>query len=131
MSQPISNLAELLRSMTPKLNAGVYYFATLNNDDVLPLSKTIATIREEEGLSVIVNEETVAEYALQAQFKCAWISLTVHSDLEAVGLTAAFATALSNVGISCNVVAGNYHDHIFVPYEKAELAMQTLRSLQN
>lgn len=131
MSQPISNLAELLRSMTPKLNAGVYYFATLNNDDVLPLSKTIATIREEEGLSVIVNEETVAEYALQAQFKCAWISLTVHSDLEAVGLTAAFATALGNVGISCNVVAGNYHDHIFVPYEKAELAMQTLRSLQN
>lgn len=131
MSQPISNLAELLRSMTPKLNAGVYYFATLNNDDELPLSKTIATIREEEGLSVIVNEETVAEYALQAQFKCAWISLTVHSDLEAVGLTAAFATALGNVGISCNVVAGNYHDHIFVPYEKAELAMQTLRSLQN
>lgn len=131
MSQPISNLAELLRSMTPKLNAGVYYFATLNNDDVLPLSKTIATIREEEGLSVIVNEETVAEYALQAQFKCAWISLTVHSDLEAVGLTAAFATALGKVGISCNVVAGNYHDHIFVPYEKAELAMQTLRSLQN
>lgn len=131
MSQPISNLAELLRSMTPKLNAGVYYFATLNNDDVLPLSKIIATIREEEGLSVIVNEETVAEYALQAQFKCAWISLTVHSDLEAVGLTAAFATALGKVGISCNVVAGNYHDHIFVPYEKAELAMQTLRSLQN
>lgn len=131
MPQPISNLAELLRSMTPKLNAGVYYFATLNNDDVLPLSKIIATIREEEGLSVIVNEETVAEYALQAQFKCAWISLTVHSDLEAVGLTAAFATALGNVGISCNVVAGNYHDHIFVPYEKAELAMQTLRSLQN
>lgn len=131
MSQPISNLAELLRSMTPKLNAGVYYFATLNNDDVLPLSKIIATIREEEGLSVIVNEETVAEYALQAQFKCVWITLTVHSDLEAVGLTAAFATALGKVGISCNVVAGNYHDHIFVPYEKAELAMQTLRSLQN
>lgn len=131
MSQPISNLAELLRSMTPKLNAGVYYFATLNNDDELPLSKIIATIREEEGLSVIVNEETVAEYSLQAQFKCAWISLTVYSDLEAVGLTAAFATALGNVGISCNVVAGNYHDHIFVPYEKAELAMQTLRSLQN
>ena len=131
MSQPISNLVELLRSMTPKLNAGVYYFATLNNDNNLPLSKTIATIREEEGLSVIVNEETVAEYALQAQFKCAWISLTVHSDLEAVGLTAAFATSLGNVGISCNVVAGNYHDHIFVPYEKAELAMQTLRSLQN
>lgn len=131
MSRPISNLDELLRTMTPKLNDGAYCFATLNNDDDLPLSKIIAGIREEEGLSVIVNEETAAEYGLQAQFKCAWISLTVHSDLEAVGLTAAFATALGNVGISCNVVAGNYHDHIFVPYEKAELAMQTLRNLQN
>ncbi|AGH37364.1 ACT domain-containing protein [Bibersteinia trehalosi] len=130
MSQAISNLNELLRTMTPKLNDGVYYFATLNHDDDLPLAKIIATIREEEGLSVVINEETVAEYGLQAQFKCAWISLTVHSDLAAVGLTAAFATALGNVGISCNVVAGNYHDHIFVPYEKATLAMQTLRDLQ-
>ena len=55
---------------------------------------------------------------------------TVHSDLNAVGLTAAFASALGGAGISCNVVAGAYHDHLFVPVERADDAMRALRSLQ-
>lgn len=131
MTKPINNLNELIRSMTPALNEGVYYFATLPTTEILlPMNKLIATIYEPEGLSVVVSEETVHEYQLEAQFKCAWITLTVHSDLAAVGLTAAFATALGKAEISCNVVAGNFHDHIFVPYEKAELAMQTLITLQ-
>lgn len=130
MTKPINNLNELLRSMTPKLNAGVYYFATVQTDTAVPLSDIIATIREPEGLSIVVSEQTAAQFGLDAQFKCAWITLTVHSDLAAVGLTAAFATALGKADISCNVVAGNYHDHIFVPFDKAELAMQTLEQLQ-
>ncbi len=130
MSKVINQLDELLRTMTPTLHDGVYYFATLKHDDELPFANIIASIREEEGVSVVVSEQTVADYGLQAQFQCAWISLTVHSDLAAVGLTAAFASALGQVGISCNVVAGNYHDHIFVPYDKAALAMQTLQALQ-
>ena len=64
------------------------------------------------------------------QFKAAWITLTVHSDLAAVGLTAVFAKVLGEANISCNVVAGNCHDHIFVPYEKADIAMITLHALQ-
>jgi uncharacterized protein len=56
--------------------------------------------------------------------------LTVNSALEAVGLTAAFATALGNSGISCNVVAGACHDHIFVPLELADAAMHVLHLLQ-
>jgi uncharacterized protein len=59
----------------------------------------------------------------------AWITLTVHSALEAVGLTAAFSKALADVNISCNVVAGYYHDHIFVPQQDAEKAMAVLESL--
>ncbi|OOF52261.1 ACT domain-containing protein [Rodentibacter trehalosifermentans] len=130
MSNPISNLKVLLASMAPTLNKGVYYFATLKPEQHLPISDFIATIREEEGLSVVVSEETAKIYSIETQFKAAWITLTVHSDLAAVGLTAAFANALGQANISCNVVAGNFHDHIFVPYEKADLAMSVLRGLQ-
>jgi hypothetical protein len=64
-------------------------------------------------------------------FHCASIPLNVNSDLNAVGLTAAFAKALGDEGINCNVVARAYHDHIFVPKELADKAEATLRRLQN
>jgi hypothetical protein len=63
-------------------------------------------------------------------FRAAWITLTVHSDLQAVGLTAAVATALAQSGISCNVVAAAFHDHIFVPVESAKEALSVLQQLQ-
>jgi hypothetical protein len=63
-------------------------------------------------------------------FRAAWITLTVHSDLNAVGLTAAFARALGEANISCNVIAAAYHDHIFVPVEEGERAVNVLRELQ-
>ena len=126
MKNPITNLNLLLASMEPTLNAGIYYFATLKPEQ----DALIATIREEEGLSVVVTEETAQNYKLAVQFKAAWITLTVHSDLAAVGFTAVFAKVLGEANISCNVVAGNCHDHIFVPYEKADIEMITLHALQ-
>ena len=126
MKNPITNLNLLLASMEPTLNAGIYYFATLKPEQ----DALIATIREEEGLSVVVTEETAQNYKLAVQFKAAWITLTVHSDLAAVGLTAVFAKVLGEANISCNVVAGNCHGHIFVPYEKADIEMITLHALQ-
>ncbi|MBF0750836.1 MULTISPECIES: ACT domain-containing protein [unclassified Pasteurella] len=130
MTTPIRHLNVLLSSMKPELNEGAYYFATLKLEQNLPSAALIATIREKEGLSVVVTEKTAKDYHLDVQFKAAWITLTVHSDLAAVGLTAAFAKALGEAEISCNVVAGNFHDHIFVPYEQAALAMETLHTLQ-
>jgi hypothetical protein len=64
------------------------------------------------------------------QFRAAWITLQVHSDLAAVGLTAAFSSALAQAGISCNVVAGMHHDHLFVPVDQAQQAMRSLQALQ-
>ena len=130
MTLPINNLNELLRTMTPYLNEGIYLFATVEPDTAIPLLEIISSIQEQEGLSIVVSEQTAQKYQLNAQFRAAWITLTVHSDLAAVGLTAAFATALGQAQISCNVVAGNYHDHIFVPYEQADLAMSVLKKLQ-
>jgi hypothetical protein len=57
------------------------------------------------------------------------ITLTVHSALEGVGLTAAVSGALAEQGIACNVVAGFHHDHLFVPWERREEALGVLRKV--
>ena len=93
--------------------------------------QVIGTFREQEGLTVIVEAETAMRAGAPVVLRAAWITLTVHSDLEAVGLTAAFATALGAAGISCNVVAAAHHDHIFVPTHAAERAMAALKKLQS
>jgi hypothetical protein len=56
----------------------------------------------------------------------AWLSLTVQSSLEAVGLTAAFAAMLGEIDIPCNVLAGYLHDHILVPVDRAQEAIDAL-----
>jgi len=60
----------------------------------------------------------------------AWITLSVHSSLEAVCLTAPFSKALADKGISCNVIAGFYHDHIFIGEGDKEKAILVLRNMQ-
>ncbi len=130
MSQPISNLSELISHMTPVLREGVYVFATLPQDVTINVTDVLAMVREVEGLTVVVTEDVAKQLCLSIAFRAAWISLTVHSDLESVGLTAAFAEALGRACISCNVMAGVYHDHVFVPVAKADQAMSVLNALQ-
>lgn len=125
----ITDLKKLLTHMQPVLNEGRYAFVVLAEDVAIDPALLVATIREPEGLSAIVPEQLALELELPIVFTAAWISLTVHSDLAAVGLTAAFANALADRGISCNVVAGVHHDHLFVPVDDARDAMDALRAL--
>lgn len=127
---PMSDLSELLQGLEPELNAGTFIFGTVETDQHLAYADVVAFVREPEGISVVVSEEVAARSGLRAAMKSAWITLTVHSDLQAVGLTAAFSAVLGKAGISCNVVAGTNHDHIFVPVHQAQAAMDALRSLQ-
>ena len=127
---PVSDLSVLLKTLEPALNPGVFVFASVKDGHAIDPAVIVASIREPEGLSVITSEADAAISGLNPLFKCAWITLTVNSALAAVGLTAAFATALGRSGISCNVVAGAYHDHIFVPLESAQTAMHVLHQLQ-
>lgn len=130
MSPPISDLSLLLRSMEPVLNPGVFVFTSIQDMAEIEASTIVASIREPEGLSVVMRESDARQRGLPILFRAAWITLTVHSDLAAVGLTAAFSSALAAAGIGCNVVAGAYHDHLFVPFETSERAMLALRNLQ-
>jgi hypothetical protein len=127
----ITQLGTLLKTMEPELQPGNYVFATLGPNHTVHLADVIAVVREPEGLSVVVEESEAEALGMDVHLRCAWIPLLVNSDLTAVGLTAAFATALASAGISCNVVADNKHDHIVVPAGQAELAMHELRALQH
>ena len=68
---------------------------------------------------------------LSYQFIASWITLKIHSSLEAVGLTAAFSNELAKYNISCNVVAGYYHDHIFVDHKEGEETIKILTAFSN
>jgi len=122
-------LATLLRSMSPHLNEGDYVFCTLPNHQIPAGCEVIGSFREQEGLTLIVERQQAQQAGLAFDYVAAWITLNVHSALEAVGLTAAFASALGKAGISCNVIAGYYHDHLFVGRADAERAMQVLQQL--
>ncbi|MFV3385626.1 ACT domain-containing protein [Pseudomonas sp. NY15364] len=124
-----TNLARLLQSMTPQLNPGQYVFCCVPAEYDCSGLQPIASLRESEGLSLVLPREVADAYNLSYDYVAAWITLEVHSSLAAVGLTASFSTALAQAGISCNVVAGFHHDHLFVPCERAEKVLSTLRAL--
>lgn len=91
--------------------------------------EAVATVRETEGLSLVTTQQQADRVGLTYDFVAGWITLRVHPALEAVGLTAAVSTAFASAGISCNVIAGYYHDHLLVPIEKAERALLVLQKL--
>lgn len=126
----ISDLAVLLRSMEPTLRPGACVYCMVPFGTDISALSPLATVAESEGLTLVLSEEQAVAAGLSVLFRAAWITLTVHSDLQAVGLTAAFAGALSRAGISCNVIAGAFHDHILVPIEQAQQALAALKALQ-
>jgi hypothetical protein len=127
---PLTDLDALIRSMAPVLQPDAYAFVSLPGDTHVDAADIVASVREPEGLSLVVERAVAERAGLTPAFVCRWITLTVHSDLAAVGLTAAVARALADDGIACNVVAGTYHDHLFVPADRAGDAMAALQRLQ-
>lgn len=120
------NLEILLKTMKPKINLGEFVFCEVKNLEKINLSEIVMTFREEESITIIAQKEIADKLNLKYSFIASWITLTIHSSLEAVGLTAAFSKALTENGISCNVVAAFYHDHIFVDKKDTEKTMEIL-----
>lgn len=124
-----TDLSKLVPEMTPKLNLGKYVFTSVKSDQPVDLSHAICSFREEEGITLILEQNKADELGVSYDFVASWITLQIHSSLEAVGLTAVFSSALAKNGISCNVVAGYYHDHIFINHTDQTKAMDVLREL--
>lgn len=124
-----TSLPALLKSLSPALNEGDYVFCSIASHQDLRGLEPLGSFREHEGLTVILPREQAEQLNLKIDYVAAWITLHVHSALSAVGLTAAVATALAQAGISCNVVAGYYHDHLFVAKDDGPRALDVLRQL--
>ena len=120
------DLVILLRTLEPVLHPEPYGYGIWAGGVLL--IKPFATVSEDEGLTIVAPLAELGAAETQSD-PWARISLTVHSDLAAVGPTAAFATALGAEGISCNVIAGYHHDHLFVQWDRRGDALAALRRL--
>jgi uncharacterized protein len=124
-----SDLQIILKTMKPSLHEGEFVFSHVPDNYVIDLNSIISYFREEEGITIILSKIMADQFELSYSFVAAWITLRVHSSLESAGLTAAFSNALAEAGISCNVVAAYFHDHIFVNTKDAQRAMNILESI--
>jgi hypothetical protein len=125
------DLDKLLAGLSPTLIPGEFVFLSFENAQYGDHStlEPVAAVLESEGLTLVIPKGKADQHKIEydSVFRC--ITLTVHSSLVAVGLTAAVSTKLAEHGISANLVAGYYHDHIFVPDAVAESAVSAIIEL--
>ncbi|KZM48593.1 ACT domain-containing protein [Labrenzia sp. OB1] len=126
-----TDLNALIAQMRPMLDPVPYVFCTFASKSMAELAgfEPIGLFAETEGLTALLPAERARELGFAEAEWFRRITLTVHSSLEAVGLTAAVATVLADKGIPANVVAAYFHDHVFVPEEHADDALTVLRHL--
>jgi hypothetical protein len=121
-----TDLDKMLASLQVERRPGVFTFVEV----AVPTSELLAAahgmVIEAESTTLILPVEAAELGGIPVDIELAWLSLTVQSSLEAVGLTAAFAATLGAHGIPCNVLAGYHHDHILVPVDKAQRAIDAL-----
>lgn len=124
-----TGLEALLRGMSARLAEGCLVFATLPDRRLPPGLAPLMTFEEAEGTTLILRREAAEAAGLAYVFPCRMITLEVHSALDAVGFIARIATELTRHGIGANPVAGYFHDHLFVPEDRADAALAVLHRL--
>ncbi len=119
----------MVAGMAARLNPGRYVYVTLPERPSIADASVdaVMTFVEEEGVTAVCSAESADEAGLPYDLVLAWITLTVHSALDDVGLTAAVSGALADAGIACNMIAARQHDHVLVPIADAERALEVLR----
>lgn len=127
----LTDLKQILQALTAELDVREYVFCSLpvqGLEQCLGL-QAIAACEEAEGWSVVLPRAVAERNRLEFDGVFRRISLGVHSSLAAVGLTASISAALAAKSISANIIAGRYHDHVLVPAERADAALQAILEL--
>ena len=126
-----TDIAKILSSLQPQLLEHSYVFCTFQGARYGDWAHTqpVMSMMEKEGLTLVIEQGRAQREGLHYEgvFRC--ITLGVESSLEAVGLTAIMASALTERKISPNVVAGYHHDHVFVPADRAQEALEVMKQL--
>lgn len=125
-----TDLGRLLATLDVRRREGTYVFVHLAPGTPLPDLPLSALVTEVEGTTLVLRQADADEAGMAAEFPAAWLTLTVHSSLEAVGLTASVSAALAVDGIPCNIIAGFHHDHLLVPIDRADDAVASLKRLK-
>ena len=125
-------LSYLLKNMEPTHVPGSYVFGTVSAETLETLSYTVRLVfREDEAITVIVEREIADANSISYGAVWSLVTMTVHSDLEAVGFLAKITSVLAEAGITANTVSAFYHDHLFVPEDRMEESLSLLRNLSN
>ena len=119
-------LDRLLAGLRPELHAEPYVYAF---GPAPAGTRVFASVAEDEGLTLVLTRDEADAAGLRPEWAAARITLQVDSTLTDVGLTATVSSRLAARGISCNVIAGLAHDHLFVPEDRAREALDILQQL--
>ncbi|WP_103761572.1 ACT domain-containing protein [Roseovarius confluentis] len=127
----VRDTTAMIAGMAPVRDPETWHFCTTDDRELAARARphALAVFGEEEGTSLILPDEAARDLGFAVEMPMSRITLSVHSALDGVGLTAAVATALAGAHIPCNVVAAYHHDHVFVPEELAEDAVAVLRDV--
>lgn len=126
-----TDLSKLIRNMSPFLDNTEYVFCSLHPDDqIIERLSVLSTFREEENLSLIIPRNQAEEYHLNYNGVYRKITLNIHSSLEAVGFLSCITTELTKHNIPANAVSAYYHDHLFIPADRADECMQALHKMR-
>ncbi|MFT3876537.1 MAG: ACT domain-containing protein [Propioniciclava sp.] len=123
----LTNLHEILGALRPRVRPGSFVYVTSATP---PEVEAQARIVEDEGVTLVLDQATADAHGLGYEGTFGWITLQVHTSLSSVGVTAAVSNALARVGLSCNVIAGFYHDHLLVPSDSVAEAVEVLGGLE-
>ena len=123
------DLSHLLGAMTPVLKPETYVFSTVKYGEPMPDIASVMQFNEAEGVTLIAEISAVQAAEIKYEFPCRMITLNVHSSLEAVGFLAVITTHLAKLGVGVNPVSGFFHDHLFIPADRAEDVMLALAEL--
>ncbi len=119
----------LLKNMNPEINMGEYVFCTVDNLKKINFTDLVAYIKEKEGFTLVMEKNKAISLGLDFRFTSSWITLNVHSSLDAIGFNSIISNSLTENKISCNLIAGFYHDHLFVNKKDAKRAINILKIL--
>jgi hypothetical protein len=121
-----TDLEKMLRTLSVERRPGVFTYLAVGGPSEALLDVARATVDEGDLTTVVLPVEAAERAGHTVIVRLAWLTLTVQSSVEAVGLTAAVSSRLTDVGISCNVLAGYHHDHLLVPVERVDEAIVAL-----
>lgn len=121
-----TDLAAMLAALGVHRRPGVFTFIAVKVPTPGLIAAAHAVVKEGALTTIVLPVDAAERAGQQVMVEFAWLTLTVQSSLEAVGLTAAVAKRLTDVAIPCNVFAGYHHDHLLVPVDRVDDAMSAL-----